>query len=32
VALYEEAIMQMVEMAQKASIKVILGNTPAQGL
>jgi hypothetical protein len=28
---YEEAIMQMVEMAQKANIKVILGNTPAQG-
>jgi hypothetical protein len=28
---YEEAIMQMVDMAQQANIKVILGNTPAQG-
>jgi hypothetical protein len=28
---YEEALMQMVELAQKANIKVIIGNTPGQG-
>jgi hypothetical protein len=29
--IYAQAIMQMVSMAEKANIKVIIGNTPAQG-